>query len=58
MTTIIKEEIYMKTLMFISLGIVGIVLMMVGNKKNIFMVKGLGIVIVLIFVIMLISIFL
>jgi len=48
----------MKTLMFISLGIVGIVLMMVGNKKNVFMFKSLGIVIVLIFVIMLISIFL
>jgi len=48
----------MKTLMFIFLGIVGIVLMMVGNKKNVFMVKSLGIVIVLIFVIMLISIFL
>jgi len=48
----------MKTLIFISLGIVGIVLMMVGNKKNIFMAKNLGVVIVLIFVIMLISIFL
>jgi len=48
----------MKTLIFISLGIVGIVLMMVGNKKNIFMAKNLRLVIVLIFVIMLISNFL
>lgn len=48
----------MKTLMFMSLGILGVVLMMFGNKKNIIIVQRLGLFIVLIFVIMLIAIFL
>jgi len=33
----------MKTLMFMSLGILGVVLMMFGNKKNIIDWKGLNI---------------
>lgn len=48
----------MKTLLFILSGIVGIVLLVVGNKKSILIVKNLGILLILTFVIMLISIFL
>jgi hypothetical protein len=43
----------MKTLMFMSLGILGVVLMMFGNKKNIIIVQRLGLFILIIFIIML-----
>ena len=46
----------MKTLSYILLGIVGIVLLSVGHKKNILIVKLFGILLTVTFIIMLISI--
>jgi hypothetical protein len=46
----------MKTLLFILLGIVGIVLLSVGHKKNILIVKLFGIILTIIFFILLLSI--
>ncbi|MDF2885431.1 MAG: hypothetical protein K0R54_6005 [Clostridiaceae bacterium] len=46
----------MKTLLFILLGIVGIVLLSVGHKKNILIVKLFGIILTVIFFILLLSI--
>ena len=46
----------MKALLYILLGIVGIILFVIGNKKDIFIVKVFGILFLLIFIIMLILI--
>jgi hypothetical protein len=46
----------MKTLLFILLGIVGIVLLSLGHKKNILIVKLFGIILTVIFFILLLSI--
>lgn len=46
----------MKTLLFILLGIVGIVILLIGHEKNVFIIKLFGILLTVIFVIMLLSI--
>lgn len=48
----------MKTSLFLLLGLLGIAILALGNKKKIFIVKIIGILLILAFVIMLISIFL
>lgn len=46
----------MKTLLYILLGIVGMILLVIRNKKDVFIVKVFGILFLLIFIIMLILI--
>lgn len=53
----IKQEIYMKTLLFVLFGVVGIILLSTGYKKDILLVKLFGGLLTITFVIMLISIF-
>ena len=46
----------METLLFILVGIIGIVLFTIGHEKNIFIIKLFGILLTVTFFIMLISI--